>query len=87
MGVEALIHWCCPACSARRFRDFAFQAVVAGSSLIFGEVESGDDGERSGWRGDGFIANEHLRSGIWLVASSDPTANRQHMVCFLRMSS
>jgi len=49
--------------------------------------ESGDNGEMSRWRGVGFTANEHLRSGIWLVASSDPTANRQHMVCFLSMSS
>jgi len=58
MGVEALVRRCCPAFSARRFRNFAFQAVVVRSTLIFGEVESGDYGGMSGWEGIGFDANE-----------------------------
>lgn len=51
VDVEALICRCRSAFSACCLRDFAFQPLITVSSLILGEVESGDLGEVSKRKG------------------------------------
>lgn len=82
VDVEALICRCCSAFSGCFLRDLAFQPPVTVSSLILGEVESGDLGELAEWKG---LASTRMSYPLeWIpdmFFSRCSTANQQYAVC------